>query len=67
MKIRLEDLKAAFAVVDAVAATPVAESSQFVRLDNDGVSLKLTMTGLLWAESKVPMIDAKGKWRDKAR
>ncbi len=63
MKIRIEDLKAAFAVVDAVAATPVAESSQFVRLDNDGAELKLTMTGLLWAESKAAMINAKGKWR----
>ncbi len=53
MKFKLDDLRSAFLVVDAVQATPVAESSQFIRIKCNGSEMSFTCTGLLWAESKV--------------
>jgi hypothetical protein len=62
VKLKLEDLRAAFAVVDNVQASPVQESSQLVRLKRTEADLTLALTGSLWAEARVPTPNEPGKW-----
>jgi hypothetical protein len=62
VNIKVEDLKAAFAVIDNVAVNPVLESSQFVRIRQDGDKLTLALTGSLWSEATVKGVTTGGKW-----
>lgn len=62
MKLKLEDVQAAHSVIDCVVASPVLESSQFVRLKQDGNSLTLSLTGTLWTSATVKSKEPGGKW-----
>jgi len=62
MKLKLEEVREAFAVIDAVSPSPVTESSQFARLRAQNSELTMTMTGTLWAEAKVKGSAEGGKW-----
>ncbi len=64
MKVKTEDLKAAFAVVDNVAVNPVLETSQFVRIRQDGPRLSLALTGSMWSESSLQGATTGGKWAE---
>ncbi len=66
MKVKTEDLKAAFATVDNVAVNPVLETSQFVRIRQDGNKLSLALTGSLWSEASLPGVTTGGKWTEYA-
>ena len=59
MKIKLEELRAAFAVLDAVSASPAFESSLFVRFHNEKGKLSLSMTGTLWSHMA---LKGEGTW-----
>jgi hypothetical protein len=61
MKIKLEKLKSAFAVCDAVVAVAALESSQHVRLKRTDSELSLALTGISFAESRVAVAEP-GKW-----
>lgn len=62
MKVKLEEMRKAFAVVDAVRSTDM-ESSQFVRLRQDGPKLSLAMTGMMWGECDVKCVtEGSPKW-----
>ena len=61
MKLKLEDLRAAFAVVDTVAANPAAEASQFVRLAAGRGNLTLSLSGILWSSASLPLPE-KSEW-----
>ena len=61
MKIKLDAAREAFDVVDHVAASPVLESSQFVRIKQSGPELTLALTGTLWAEASA-LGEGEGKW-----
>ena len=62
MKVQKEDFQEAFKMCDAVQASPVLETSQFIRLKQNGKELSLSLTGSLWAESKVSASEGTGKW-----
>jgi hypothetical protein len=66
MKVKLEDLKAAYAVIDNVAVNPVLETSQYVRLRQDGNKLSLALTGSLWSEASLTGVTTGGKWTEYA-
>ena len=55
MKLKLEDLRAAFAIVDTVAPNPAAEASQFIRLSVGGGNLTLSLSGILWSSASLPL------------
>lgn len=61
MKAKLEDLRSAFALVDAVPSIAVSESGQFVRLVAHKKALKLALCGTLWAEAQAAT-DATEDW-----
>jgi hypothetical protein len=48
MKIKLEEVRKAFSILDAVTATPAFDSSTFVRFRCEKNKLTLAMTGTLW-------------------
>ena len=66
MKVSAEALKAAFAVVDNVAVNPVLETSQFLRIRQDGTKLSLALTGSLWSEASLTGTTTDGKWTEYA-
>lgn len=66
MKVKTEELKAAFSVVDNVAVNPVLETSQFVRVRQDGNKLSLALTGSLWSEASLTGVTTGGKWTEYA-
>ncbi len=66
MKCKTEDLKSAFAVIDNVAVNPVLETSQFVRIRQDGNKLSFALTGSLWSEAALSVITTGGKWTEYA-
>lgn len=66
MKVKLEELRAAFAVIDNVAVNPVLETSQFVRIRQDGARLMLALTGSLWSEASLTGATTGGKWTEYA-
>lgn len=61
MKIKLEDFQKAFEVVNHVTASPVADSSQFVRIKRDTNEMTLSLTGMLYAEAHVKCENG-GRW-----
>src|SRR6266404_6284303 len=61
MKLKLEEFKQAFDVCDYVQSSPVADSSQFVRLKREESKLTLSLTGMLYAEATVKCAES-GKW-----
>jgi hypothetical protein len=62
MKLKLDDVRAAFAVVDNVKPSPVADSSLFIRLRPNGNKLSMSATGTLWAGAEAVAQDVGGKW-----
>ncbi len=62
MKIKLEDFRGAFEICDSVQASPVMDSSQFVRLKQNASELTISLTGILRAEAKVTSAVPGGKW-----
>lgn len=64
MKVKAEELKAAFAVIDNVAVNSVLEQSQFIRIRQDGERLTLALTGSLWSEAVVKGATTGGKWTE---
>ena len=62
MKLKLDDVRAAFAVVDNVQPSPVADSSLFIRLRPNGNKLSMSATGTLWAGAEAVAQDVGGKW-----
>lgn len=61
MKIKIEDMRAAFQTVDAVSASAAFESSQFVKLRRVDDSMTLSLTGTMLSEAKVDCAEP-GKW-----
>jgi len=61
VKLKIDDVRSAFAMVDAVPAMPAVESSQFVRMAHQGKSLTLSLSGTLWAQASLKTGDD-GKW-----
>ena len=61
MKIKLEKLRSAFAVLDSVAAVAALESSQHVRFKRTDAELAMSLTGTALAESRVALSEP-GKW-----
>lgn len=62
MKISTDDLRNAFAIVDAVPPLATAESSQYVRIKQAGKLTSLALTGSMWAEAELTGKDEGGKW-----
>ena len=61
MKIKLEKLKSAFSVCDAVTAVAALESSQHVRLKRTDAEMTMALTGISLAEARVAVTEP-GKW-----
>jgi hypothetical protein len=61
MKISVEELRAAFDVVNAVDDDAAVESSHFIRLQQNQKQISLTLTGTLWGEASADG-DGNGKW-----
>ena len=66
MKIKTEELRAAFTAVDNIAVNPVLESSQYVRVRQEGDKLTLALTGSSWSEASVKGATGGGKWTEYA-
>ncbi len=64
MKIKTDELRNAFALIDNVAVNPVLEQSQMVRVRQDGDKLTLALTGSMWAEATVKGVTTGGKWTE---
>ena len=64
MKIKVEELRTAFGVVDNVALNPVLESSAYVRVHQDGARLSFALTGSLWSEASLQGTSQGGKWTE---
>jgi hypothetical protein len=62
MKLKTDEVRATFAMVDAVPAMPAVESSQFVRMAHQGKVLTLSLSGMLWAQASLKTGDD-GKWQ----
>lgn len=62
MKVKTEDLRAAYKLVDNVPINLVLESSQFVRIGQDKDNLTLSMTGALQAGATLTGQSQGGKW-----
>jgi hypothetical protein len=62
MKVKTDELRTAMRVVDNVPINLILESSQFVRIKQDGDKLTLSMTGALQAEATIGCVSQGGKW-----
>lgn len=62
MKIKTDELRSAFKIVDNVPINLILESSQYVKVCQDKDKLTLSMTGALQAEASLTGISQGGKW-----
>lgn len=62
MKVKTDELRAAFKVIDNVPLNLVLESSQYVKIQQNVNKLTLSMTGALQAEATIDGQSQGGKW-----
>lgn len=62
MKVKTDELRDAFKVCDFVPLNTVLETSQYLKIRQDGNKLTLSMTGVLQAEASVTGQSTGGKW-----
>lgn len=62
MKVKTDELRSAFKVTDCVPISEVLESSQYLKIRQDGDKLILSMTGIVQTEASVKGQSQGGKW-----
>lgn len=62
MKVKTDELRAAFKIVDNVPVNLILESSQFLKIHQEGDKLTLSLTGALQAEASISGQSQGGKW-----